>query len=308
MTKQQALPGADRQRARLRQQLRRVFSNRSKRLSRSKSGDVLVTLFIAAAALFSVIPLVLSISNSLKPINELFVYPPTIFPRHPTFDNFRMLFSLMSSTWVPFSRYIFNTVFVTLMATAGHVLFASMAAYPLSKHAFPGKRLLNSMVMLSLMFVPTVADVANYLTISWLGWLNSYTAMILPYIGSTLGLFLMTNYMTTIPTTLLEAAKIDGCSELKIYWKIVMPLVKPAWLTLVIIMFQTVWGQWNNQYVYLEQMKTLPYALSQIVTGGFVRAGAGQAVAVLMLLVPAVVFIVNQSNMLETMASSGIKE
>ena len=293
---------------RLKQQIRRLFSNRTQKVSRSKAGNLAVTLFIAVIAIFSFFPLLLSISNSLKPINELFVFPPTIIPRHPTLDNFKMLFSLMSGTWVPFSRYIFNTVFITGMATAGNVLFASMAAYPLSKHVFPGKRLMNNLVMLSLMFVPAVADVANYMTISSLGWLNSYAAIIIPYMGTTLGLFLMTNYMVTIPNALLEAAKIDGCSEFGILWRIVMPIVKPAWLTLIIIMFQNVWGQTNSQYVYLEEMKSLPYALSQIVQGGIVRAGAGQAVGVLMLIVPAVVFIFNQSKILETMASSGIKE
>ena len=284
------------------------FFRHEKKLNRSTGGTVAVTLFISVLALVSFFPLLLSISNSLKPINELFVYPPTIFPHAPTLDNFKMLFSLMSSTWVPFSRYIFNTVFITFMATAGNVLFSSMAAYPLSKHTFPGKRLLNNMVMLSLMFVPAVADVANYLTISALGWLNTYAAVIIPYIGTTLGLFLMTNYMTTIPNALLEAAKIDGCSEFGILWRIVMPIVKPAWLTLIIIMFQNVWGQNNDQYVFAEEMKSLPYALSQIVSSGIVRAGAAQAVGVLMLSVPALVFIFNQSKILETMASSGIKE
>ena len=138
--------------------------------------------------------------------------------------------------------------------------------------------------------------------------INTYAAMILPNVYYTLGLFLLRNYMTTIPTTLVEAAKIDGCSEMRVLWRIIMPMAKPAWLTLIILMIQNMWGQANNIYVYAEKYKTLPAALSQITTGGLVRIGAGQAVGVIMLIVPATVFIINQKKMVETMASSGIKE
>lgn len=292
----------------MRRKFKSLFSNRSEKLNRSKAGNALMLFLVGIFAIFSAIPLVLAIGMSLKPLNELFRYPPTLLPRNPTLDNFKMLFNLMSTTWVPFSRYIFNTVFITAMATVGHLIFASMAAYPLAKNKFPGKDFINKMIIFSLMFVPAVADVANYITISWLGWIDSYLAIIVPFTGSSLGLFLMTNYMTTIPDSLLDAAKIDGCTEMGTLWRIVMPIVKPAWLTLIIIMFQTVWGQPHNIFIYREEMKTLPYALGQIVSGGIIRAGAGQAVGVLMMIVPAVVFVINQSMILETMAQSGMKE
>lgn len=288
--------------------LHRMFSNRAKRVSRSKSGNAVMFFFVFAFALFCALPLVLSIGMSLKPINELYVFPPTFWPRNPTFDNYKMLFSLISSTRVAFSRYLFNTVFITVATTVFHVIIASMAAYPLSKGKFLGKKTLNQMVQLALMFVPAIADVINYQTIVSLGWLDTYMAAIAPNVATTLGLFLITNYMSTIPDTLLEAARIDGCSDFRIYWKIVMPICKPAWLTLIIIMFQNVWGQTHTAYIYREAMKTLPYALSQITTGGYIRVGAAQAVGTLMLLVPAVIFIFNQTKILETMASSGIKE
>ncbi|MDD6236694.1 MAG: carbohydrate ABC transporter permease, partial [Clostridiales bacterium] len=245
---------------------------------------------------------------SLKPINELFYYPPRIFPERPTLDNFRMLFNLMKTTWVPFERYAFNTVFITLATTVGHVVLASMAAYPLAKMKIPFVRLFNNLILLSLMFVSAINDIANYLTITWLGWLDTYLAVIIPNIGASLGLFIMKNYMSTIPDTLLEAARIDGCSESGIYWRIVMPLAKPVWLTVVILMFQQIWSQNNSQYVYSEQLKTLPYALTQITSGGMVRMGAAQAVGVLMLLVPAVVFMFSQTRIIDTMATSGMKE
>ncbi len=288
--------------------VRRLLSNRTRRVSRSKSGDFFMFLFIGTVAVFSALPLVLAIGMSLKPIHELYVFPPTLWPRSLTGDNYKMLFTLLGTSRVAFSRYVFNTVFITVITTAGHVLFASMAAYPLAKGRFPGKKILHQAVLLALMFVPAIADVINYMTISGLGWLDTYMAAIAPNIATTLGLFLITNYMTTIPDTLLEAAKIDGCSEFRIYWSIIMPICKPAWLTLVIIMFQNIWGQTHTAYIYKEAMKTLPYALTQITQGGYIRAGAAQAVGVLMLLVPAIIFVFNQSKILETMASSGIKE
>ena len=288
--------------------IKRLFSNRTDRVSRSKSGDFLMFLFIGTAAVFCALPLVMSIGMSLKPIHELYVFPPTLWPRSLTGDNYKMLFTLLSTGQVAFSRYAFNTVFITVVTTACHVVFASMAAYPLAKGDFPGKKLLHQMVLLALMFVPAIADVINYMTISDLGWLDTYMAAIAPNLATSLGLFLITNYMTTIPNSLLEAAKIDGCTEFRIYSSVIMPICKPAWLTLIIIMFQNIWGQTHTAYIYKESMKTLPYALTQITKGGYIRAGAAQAVGVLMLVVPAVIFVFNQSKILETMASSGIKE
>lgn len=288
--------------------IRRLFSNRTKKVNRSKSGNVAIYLFIGIIAAYSIIPLILLVSNSLKPISELYIYPPKWFPINPTLDNFKVLFSLMSSTWIPFSRYIFNTLFVTVATTVLHIIIAALAAYPLAKHTFRGRKIINTLIMYSLMFVPAVTDVVNYMTISLFGMINTYAAMILPHVYYTLGLFMLRNYMTTIPTTLIEAAKIDGCSEMRVLWRIIMPMAKPAWLTLVILMIQNMWGQANNIYVYAEKYKTLPAALSQITSGGLVRIGAGQAVGVIMLIVPATVFIINQKKMVETMASSGIKE
>ncbi len=278
------------------------------RRNRKTYGDIMMLLIIALMALFSFLPLLMSVCMSLKPINELFYYPPRIFPERPTLDNFRMLFNLMKTTWVPFERYAFNTIFITLATTIGHVVLASMAAYPMAKMKIPFVRLFNNLILLSLMFVSAINDIANYLTITWLGWLDTYFAVIIPNIGVPLGLFIMKNYMSTIPDTLLEAARIDGCSESGIYWRIVMPLAKPVWLTVVILMFQQIWSQNNSQYVYSEQLKTLPYALTQITSGGMVRMGAAQAVGVLMLLVPAVVFMFSQTRIIDTMATSGMKE
>lgn len=278
------------------------------RLNRKAYGDVLMLILVGLMAAFSFFPLLMSIGMALKPVNELFYFPPKLLPEKPTLDNFRMLLSLMQNTRVSFFRYAFNTVIISLAVTLGHVFLASMAAYPLAKLKIPGIKLLNTMIMLSLMFVSAVTDVANYLTVSWLGWLDTYWACIIPPMSASLGLFIMRNYMTTIPDSMLEAARIDGCSNFQIYWRIVMPLSKPAWLTVAILIFQQVWSMDNTNYVYDEALKTLPYALSQVTSGALVRQGAGQAVGVLMMIVPAIVFMVNQTKIIETMATSGMKE
>ncbi len=289
--------------------LRRLFSNRTKRQTRSKAGNVLMFLFIAVLAVFSVIPLILSVGMSFKPLNELYMFPPKLLPIAPSMNNYRTLLNLMTSTWVPFSRYLFNTVLITVVGTVGHVFVASAAAYPLSKGHFRGRKLINGMVTTSLMFVATINDIANYLIISALGWTDSYAAILVPMLGAPLGLFIITNYCTAaIHDSLLESARLDGCNEIQIYFKIVMPLVKPAWLTVGILMFQQTWGQPHTLYLYSEELKTLPYAISQITSGSLIKAGAAQAGAALMMIVPAAVFIISQSNIVNAMTTSGIKE
>ncbi len=278
------------------------------RLNRKAYGDVMMLILVGLMAAFSFFPLLMAVSMAMKPIHELFYYPPKLLAENPTLDNFRMLLSLMQNTRVSFFRYAFNTVLISVAVTIGHVFLASMAAYPLAKLKIPGIKAINTMVMLSLMFVSAVTDVANYLTVSWLKWLDTYWACIIPTMGASLGLFIMRNYMSTIPDSLLEAARMDGCTDFQLYWRIVMPLSKPAWLTVAILMFQQVWSMDNTNYVYDESLKTLPYALSQITSGALVRQGAGQAVGVLMMIVPAIVFMVNQSKIIETMASSGMKD
>lgn len=254
------------------------------------------------------IPLVYAVSNSLKSPQELFLFPPRFFVRHPTLDNFHDTFVLMSQSWVPFTRYVFNTVFITVTGTLGHLLAASLCAYALAKHTFPGKKLIFTTIILSLMFSTQVTAIPNYLIMAGLNWLDTYLSLIVPAIAKPLGLFLMKQFMEQIPDSLLEAAKIDGASEWKIFSSIAMPIVKPAWLTLIIFSFQDLWNLQGSNYIYSEELKTLPYALSQISAAGIARAGATSAVVVIMMIVPITIFIINQSNIIQTMSASGIKE
>lgn len=279
-----------------------------KKPNHSRGGDFVSVLILLLFGSFMALPLVLAISNSLKPLEELFVFPPRFIVRNPTLDNFHDVFVLMVGSWVPFSRYIFNTVFITVIGTVGHLLIASLCAFALAKHKFPGRKLIFAIIVTALMFSTHVTAIPNYLIMSKIGWLDSYLALIVPAIAKPLGLFLMKQFMEQIPDSLLEAGRIDGASEFTVFLKIGMPQVKPAWLTLIIFSFQDLWNLQGSTYIYSEELKTLPYALSQISAGGISRAGATAAVTVIMMIVPITIFIISQSNIIETMASSGIKE
>lgn len=276
--------------------------------NRSRGGDILNFLFLCVVGVFMAIPLVYVIVNAFKPLDEIFMFPPRFFVRNPTLNNFDELFIIMADSWVPFSRYVFNTLFITAVGTFFHVLFASAAAFALCKIDLPGNKLIFFIVVNSLMFTPAVTGVPNYLIMSNLRLTDTYLSIILPAVGGSMGLFLMKQFMSTVPDALIEAARIDGAPLFTIYWKVVMPQVKPAWLTLVIFCIQTLWNANGGVYIYSEDMKTLPYALSQILGGGISRTGVASAVSLFMLIVPVCAFILTQSNIVETMASSGIKE
>ncbi|MCD8048533.1 MAG: carbohydrate ABC transporter permease [Clostridia bacterium] len=278
------------------------------RRNRALGTDIGLGIFLGLFGIISVLPLYLIVINAFKPLNEIFIYPPKFYVVNPTLDNFRDMYQLIGNTSVPFSRYIFNTVFIVLLGTVGSVIFASMAAYPLAKYTFPGSRMMSSIIVYSLMFNSSVTAIPNYLIMSYMGLIDTYWAVVLPAVGSTMGLYLMRNNMTHIPMSLLESCKIDGASEFKIYWSIIMPLSKPAWVTLIILSFQSLWGTTGGTYLYTEKLKPVTYALSQILSSGIVRTGVSSAVSLIMLIVPLIVFLVSQSNVIETMASSGMKD
>ncbi|CCV65409.1 ABC transporter-like, permease [Paracholeplasma brassicae] len=279
----------------------------NRKLNRSLGGDIFLMALLLVFGVFSAYPLIMTASNAFKPLDELFRFPPTLLPRNLTFDNFRDLSELMENSWVPFTRYFFNTIFITLMGTVGHVIIASMAAYPLAKYKFPGKTIFFSLVVYSLMFSPHVTATPNYIIISSIGLIDTHWAIILPAIASSLGLYLMKQFMTQIPDDLIESAKIDGASEYRIFWQIVMPLVKPAWLTLVILLFQRLWTTDGGSFIFSEELKPVSYALRQIAQGSIERAGTIAAVAFVMMIVPVTFFMLSQSRIVETFSHSGMK-
>ena len=276
---------------------------------RSGIGNIGIFIVILIIALFMVLPMVFVFSNAFKPISELFIFPPKLFPQKPTFDNFTNLSALLGDSWLPFPRYFFNSVLITIFGTTGNIIFSSMAAYMLSKHDFPGKKVLFQIVVLSLLFSGAVTSIPNYIIMTKLHLINTYWALILPVLPSSLGLFLMKQFIDQmVPDTILEAAQLDGASENRIFLQIVMPMVKPAWLTQLIFSFQGIWATTGGILIFDEELKTLPTALSNIVSGGIARTGVSAAISLIMILPPITVFLFSQSNVMQTMSSSGIKD
>lgn len=279
-----------------------------RRPNRSIGGDIGIYVMLTLVALLMAFPLIFAVGSALKPLDELFRFPPTIFPQHPTLDNFSDLIVTMGQSWVPFSRYLTNTVFITFVGTFGHLIIASMAAFVLAKYDFPGGRTFFNIVVTALMFSGYVTGIPNYVIMSRLHMIDTYWALILPAFAAPIGLFMMKQFMEGLPTALIEAAHIDGAGEFRIFWSIVMPNVKPAWLTVIIFSVQSLWNNSAATVIYSEAKKTLVYAFQQIQAGGIARTGQAAAVTVVVMSVPILIFVLSQSQILETMASSGIKD
>ena len=278
-------------------------------LNRSAGGDAGITVILSILGAFMFLPMIYVIMQSLKPLDELWMFPPRFYVVNPTFKNYRDLFMLMNTSWVPFSRYIFNTVFTSVAGTFGNLFCSSLAAYAMAKIKFPGGKTMFKTVRTSLMFHSTVTGITSFIIMTGLGLLDTYWAIIIPAWASSLGLYLMKQFMeTNVSDAVLESARLDGATELRTFWTIAMPMVKPAWLTLIIYSFQGLWNAGSSIYIHSEQLKSFNYAIGQIMAGGIKRAGASAASMVIMMAVPILVFVISQSNIIETMGSSGMKD
>ncbi|OBR64248.1 ABC transporter permease [Paenibacillus oryzae] len=275
-------------------------------------GGMSLYAFLTVFGLLMLMPLVYMASTALKPISELFLFPPRFFVQNPTLLNFRDLLLITGTSNVPFLRFILNSVIVTGGIVIGGVFISAMAAYPLAKHNMPFKKIIFDMIVAALMFSPMVLQIPQYLLMSKSGLMNTYWAMILPYLAAPVGMFLMTQFLRQIPDALLEAARIDGASEWKVFWVIILPMLKPAIATFALFSFITAWNDPYPSMVYTtsENMKSLPLAIQTIQGGAGViaRVGTFAAASFLMIIPTLLVFITSQRMVLQTMAHSGLKE
>lgn len=278
------------------------------RVNRSAGGDVTMILFLLAVGVIMAFPMVYAISNSFKPLHELWLFPPNLIVKNPTLSNYSDMFTILSNTTIPFARYLFNTLFITVVATFLRIVSASMAAYPLSKWKFKGKTAINKMITISLMISAPAAGYASYMIISVLGFVDTWLVYFIPALGSSFSLYLIRGFVDQFPDVVLEAARIDGAGDFRIFWSILMPNMKPAWMTLIVFSVKDYWNQGASIYIYREELKTLNYALGQINSEGLARAGVATATSVLMMIVPIITFLITQSNIIETMATSGMKD
>lgn len=275
---------------------------------RKDHGKAVILVFLTLAGLVSVLPLVYLICTAFKPPEELFLYPPTFFVKNPTIQNFKDLTAVTANSVVPFSRYLFNTILITVAYIFCLVLILTMACYPLSKHKFPGRDGLMTLVTTSLMFVAAAAAIPSYLIITSLGIDNTYLVYIIPGLANTTCLFLMKQFLDTVPNDIFEAGKIDGASEWQLYTKIAIPLLKNAQATVIILTFGGIWADaaTSTTYIYKEQLRTLGFFMNTI-GGGIARTGVGAASALIITLPSIIIFIIQQSRVMDTMAHSGIK-
>lgn len=284
----------------------------SKKLKSIRFFDITNLAIVTIIALVSVMPVIFIINNAFKPLSELFKYPPTFFVRNPTWQNFEEFFYATGETTVPFSRYLFNSIFVTVVTVFLVVAISCTTAYAFAKIDFPGRDRIFNIIVLSLMFTPSAVMITKYLIVDKVGLINNYLGHILPQLALPVGVFLLKQFMEQVPDSLSEAARLDGASEFTVFWKIVMPAVLPAVGTVMIISFQNVWNDVTTSQYYMldDSMKTLPYYIQTLTssTGTTVaRQGASAAAGLLLFLPNFIIFAVMQKSMLKTMVTSGIK-
>jgi ABC-type glycerol-3-phosphate transport system permease component len=262
-------------------------------------------------AIFMAIPLVFIFFNAFKPYNELFAFPPRIFVRNPTLQNFKALFSAMTQSGIPVSRYLFNSFIISIAVVVLSIFISTAAGYVLSKKNFKLKKFLFEINTLALMFVPTAVSIPRYIIIAKLGLVDNFLAHILPALAMPVGLFLVKQFIDQIPDSLIEAAKIDGASDWFIYLKIILPLTRPAVATIAILAFQNAWNSTEASLIYInnESLKNFAYYMSSLSGASGTVAGAGIAAgaASIMFLPNLIIFIFTQSKVMNTMAHSGIK-
>ena len=280
----------------------------NRQAGRRIGGTVAIFIFLFVLGAFMVLPIYLTVVMSIKPVEELFIFPPKLYAIRPTLDNFRDMFRALNSNRVPFSRYVFNSVAVTVSVTVLQCIFSSMAAFVLAKCHFPGSKLINSIIVIALLYQSNVIYIMQYIVMAKLGLIDNPLALILPSVASPMGLFLMRQSISQVPDAMIEAAKVDGAGLFRICWQVVMPNQKPALMTLIIFAFQAAWNIQTGTLVFREQYKTLPTVVTQAAASGLARAGVAMAAAVFMLVPPIVIFMLAQRQVIETMAHSGIKE
>jgi ABC-type glycerol-3-phosphate transport system permease component len=266
-------------------------------------------------SLLMLLPIVYIFASAFKPPDELFAYPPRFLVTNPTLKNFTDLFSKLSTSGIPVSRYLFNSILITVITVLASILVSSTAAYALSKKRFKLKRTLFAINNVALMFVPIAVTIPRFLVIVELNLLNTFWVHILPVLAMPVGLFLLKQFIDGIPDEVIEAAQIDGAADVWIYWRIILPMIRPALATIAILTFQAAWNnaEISTLYINNESLRTLAFYLGTLTatTTTTANAVAGQGVAaaaaLIMFLPNLLIFIVLQGQVMSTMSHSGLK-
>lgn len=268
-------------------------------------------IIMIPVAILMLLPILFIFNHAFKPRSELFAFPPKFFVRQPTFDNFRELVTIANASSIPFSRYLLNSIFVTSIGVLLTLAVTSLSAYALSKLKFRGKRLLFEINTIALMFVSSAVGITRYLVIARLGLIDNFFVLILPSLATPVSMFLIKQFIDQVPDELIEAAKIDGASEMQVFIHMIIPIIKPALATVAIMAFQVYWNDAGSSVTYInnEAKRTFAFYLSSISSQANVVAGQGMVAAssLIMFLPNLIFFIFSQSRVMDTMARAGIK-
>lgn len=264
-----------------------------------------IYFFLIVASLTMAIPYVWMFVTSIKPLEEIQAFPPSFVVNHPTVEPYKDLFSM-----VPMARYLFNSLFVAGCITLFIVFFTSLAGYAFAKHRFWGRDKIFLIFIASLMIPWQVNIIPGFIIVKKLGWLNTYRGLIIPSMACcAFGIFLNRQFIYSIPDDLIDAARIDGCSEFKIYLLVILPLIKPVLATLSIFTFLQQWNNfvWPLVITHTSDMRTIPLGLA-VLTGQFganyAMVMAGAVVATLPMLV---VYLMFQKYIIKGIALTGLK-
>lgn len=264
----------------------------------------IIYMLLLVGAAFILLPFVWMISTSLKPSNEVLIMPPKWIPSKLVWENYKIAFES-----APFKRYFLNSVFVSAMVTVGELITTILAAFAFSRINFRGRELLFSILIATMMVPGEVLIIPNFVTLSKFGWIDSYKALIIPWCASIYAIFLLRQYFLGIPEQLYYSAKIDGCSDIKFLWLIMVPLAKPALITLAILKIINSWNSfmWPLIVTNSEHMRTLPVALSAFSSEAGTDYNVLMAAATMIIIPIFIIYLVLQKHIVAGVTRTGIK-
>jgi len=272
--------------------------------------NALLYFFVIGAGILFGLPFLWAIGSSLKPITEIFKFPPTMWPIEPRWANYADVFTI-----APFLRFIYNTLYITAFAMLGQILSASAVAYGFSRFRFPGRNMLFFVVLSTMMLPWQVTIVPTFLLFRFLGWINTYFPLILPFFfgGGAFYIFLLRQFFMTIPKDLDEAAKIDGASSVRIFWNILLPLAKPALATVAIFSFIEHWNEFIAPLIFLNSTEkfTVSIGLRHFTASAFESDEPREAILMAASLITAlpvlILFFAAQKYFVQGIVTTGLK-
>lgn len=269
------------------------------------SGSALRYAVLAGISALYLFPFVVVLTTSLKPADEIFALPPSLLANHWTLDNYRAALDAM-----PFGRYLVNTAFISSVTVVGQLLSSSIVAYSLAKMRWRGRDALLILIVATMMLPPQVTMIPVYIGWSKIGLIGTYLPLLIPqFFGSAFFIFLLRQFFRGIPEELLDAARVEGASDLRIYWSVVLPLARPALVALSIFAFMWAWTDFLLPLIYINdpEQYTLSIGLYSFFSEHGVAWGALMAAATLMSLPLILVFLVGQRQFVRGIALTGIK-